>query len=153
MTLEYRKDKEGDARGSITLDSETIVRAYPEYGETCFAVTVSSGTVLYAKAKDKETMQDWISAIHLASTCPPKSLFHRSILCEYGLEIKDVKGSGRGIFSIREFRKGEIVLKENALIALDLNTPLKTFEPPPSKNVPENKMKNYRYVIIYHTTL
>jgi hypothetical protein len=76
LTLEYRKEEKDDARGSITLDSDTKVEFFPDYGDTCFAVTLSSGTVLYAKAKNKEAMQDWISAIHLAATCPPKSLFH-----------------------------------------------------------------------------
>ena len=77
LTLEYRKEEKGDARGSITIDTETKVSAFPEYGDTCFAVTLSSGTVLYAKAETKEGMQEWIAALHLASTCPPKTLFYQ----------------------------------------------------------------------------
>ena len=108
MTLEYRKEEKGDARGSVTIDSETRVSAYPEYGDTCFAVTLSSGTVLYAKAETKESMQvnifrdddgrkndTWKGAFY----CPPDGSVRNEIRnksqCMIGVSV-EMKFNSRG---------------------------------------------------------
>ena len=70
-------------------------------------------------------------------------------LREFGVEIRDVPGCGRGLFARRDFEVGEIVLKESPLISLDLKEPLKRLDSPPIDGVPEEKRENLRIFLNY----
>ena len=70
-------------------------------------------------------------------------------LREFGVEIRDVPGCGRGLFARRDFEVGEIVLKESPLISLDLKEPLKRLDSPPIDDVPEEKRENLRIFLNY----
>ena len=67
----------------------------------------------------------------------------------FGLYIQEVEGCGRGVFARRDFEVGEIVLKEKALISLDLNKKLARFQEPPDAKVPEEKKDNFRIFVNY----
>lgn len=70
--LEYRKEEEGNARGSLQLDANSSVSAFPDFGETCFRLIGCGGTTLFARAKEKQECAEWVSALNLVILALPK---------------------------------------------------------------------------------